>query len=98
MVRETLQAPFVVWTRWASAAGRTRVPRYYGFVAVGEQSLAELLVNQGLARTKGVRATGPTGEPASAVEQKLSALEQDAKQHKKGVWATSTLTYTSPNP
>lgn len=98
MVRETLQAPFVVWTRWASAAGRTRVPRYYGFVAVGGQSLAELLVSQGLARTKGIRATGPTGEPAHAVEQKLSALEQDAKQHKKGVWATSTLAHTAPTP
>jgi endonuclease YncB( thermonuclease family) len=66
--------------------------------AVGGQSLAELLVSQGLARTKGVRATGPTGEPAHAVEQKLFTLEQDAKQHQNGVWAISTLTYTAPAP
>jgi endonuclease YncB( thermonuclease family) len=90
LVRERLRTPFVVWTRWASAAGRTKTPRYYGIVEVGGHTLAELLVSAGLARTKGVMATGPTGEPSHAVREALHALERDARQPKRGIWATST--------
>ena len=90
LVRERLRPPFVVWTRWASAAGRTKTPRYYGFVEVAGQSLAELLVREGLARTKGVTATGPTGTPSHSVRDPLQALERTAREHKRGVWATST--------
>jgi endonuclease YncB( thermonuclease family) len=90
LVRERLRTPFVVWTRWASAAGRTKTPRYYGVVEVEGQNLAELLVREGLARTKGAMATGPTGEPARVVQERLQALERTARQHKRGVWATST--------
>ena len=90
MVREQLQTPFVVWTRWASAAGRTKTPRYYGFVEVEGHSLAELLVSAGLARTKGVTATGPMGEPSHVVRDTLQALERTARQDKRGIWATST--------
>jgi endonuclease YncB( thermonuclease family) len=90
LVRERLQTPFVVWTRWASAAGRTKTPRYYGFVEVEGQSLAEILVSEGVARTKGVTATGPTGEPSHVVHERLQALERTAQQHKRGIWATSS--------
>jgi len=90
LVRERLRTPFVVWTRWASAAGRTKTPRYYGFVEVQGRSLAELLVSAGLARTKGVTATGPTGQPSPVVRDTLQALERTARQHKRGIWATST--------
>ena len=90
LVRERLQTPFVVWTRWASAAGRTKTPRYYGFVEGEGQSLAELLVSEGLARTKGVTAIGPTGEPSHVVQERLQALERTARQHKRGIWATSS--------
>ena len=90
LVRERLQTPFVVWTRWASAAGRTKTPRYYSFVEVEGQSLAELLVSEGVARTKGITATGPTGEPSHVVQARLQALERTARQHKRGIWATSS--------
>ena len=90
LVRERLHTPFVVWTRWARAGGGTTIPRYYGFVEVEGQSLAELLVSEGLARTKGVRATGPTGVPAHVVQDTLQALERTAREHKRGIWATST--------
>ena len=40
LVRERLRTPFMVWTRWARAPGGTT--RYYGFVEVEGQSLAEL--------------------------------------------------------
>src|SRR5207249_7660389 len=75
LVRERLHTPFVVWTRWASAGGRTKIPRYYSFVEVEGHSLAELLVSEGMARTKGVMAIGPTGEPAHVVQERLQALE-----------------------
>src|SRR6266849_1158574 len=76
LVRERLHTPFVVWTRWASAGGRTKTPRYYSFVEVEGHSLAELLVSEGMARTKGVIAIGPTGEPAHVVQERLQALER----------------------
>ena len=90
LVRERLQTPFVVWTRWASTAGRTKTPRYYGGVEVEGQSLAVLLVSAGLARTKGVTATGPTGQPSHVVRDTLQAFERTARQAKRGIWATST--------
>ena len=88
-VQETLRTPFIVWTRRASAGGRSRFPRYYGFVEVGNQGLAELLVNKGLARTKGVTAASPNGEPSRVLRGKLEALERDARQQRRGVWAAS---------
>ena len=90
LVRERLQAPFMVWTRWASAGGRTKTPRYYGFVETEGHSLAALLVSAGLARTKGVTATGPTSEPLHVTRDTLQALERTARQDKRGIWATST--------
>jgi len=90
LVRERLRTSFVVWTRWASVVGRTQMPRYDGGVAVEGHNLAALVVSAGLARTKGVMATGPTGAPSHVVREKLPALERDARQHQRGMWATST--------
>ena len=94
VVRQRLQTPFTVWTRWASAGGRTKTPRYYGFVEVEGHSLAELLVREGLARMKGVTATGPTGE-SRVVRETLETLERTAKAHKRGIWATSIADQTT---
>ena len=89
LVRDTLREPFTVWTRYASAAGRSKEPRYYGFVLVGTNALDELLVSKGLAQPKGVRPNLPTGEKAAAHLQRLSALEADAKRQRVGLWASS---------
>lgn len=88
-VRELLQKPFVVETRWASAAGRSRQTRYYAFVEVGGKGLAEVLVGQGLARTKGVFTKLPTGEQAKAYAERLDQLEREAKQKRLGVWGSA---------
>jgi endonuclease YncB( thermonuclease family) len=91
--KETVQAmldvPFVVWTRWASAAGRSREPRFYALVEVGGKRLTEVLVSQGLARTKGVMVKLPTGEKAKAYVEMLEALEREGQQKRLGVWASS---------
>lgn len=86
-VRDILQKPFVVWTRWATARGSSRVPRYYGFVEVGGKGLAELMVSKGLARTKGVKSKLPTGEKSKVYVERLHALERDAQQRGIGIWA-----------
>ena len=88
-VQEILRDPFVVRTRWASAAGRGKETRYYALVEVGGQSLAEVLVSQGLARTKGVSPNLPTGERAKAYVERLEALEGEARQRRLGIWASS---------
>ena len=89
VVRDALQQPFVVWTRWASAPGRNKEGRFYGMVEVGGKGLAELLVSKGLARTKGVTANLPTGEKSKVYVQKLQALEREAKEKRIGAWAGS---------
>jgi len=86
--RELLREPFVVRTRWANAAGRARETRYYGLVEVGGRNLAELLVIEGLARTKGVAPNLPSGEKAGAYMKKLESLEREARQKRLGAWAS----------
>lgn len=87
--REILRGPFTVRTRWASAAGGGREPRYYSFVEVGTNDLATLLVAQGWARIKGVTATLP-GQTSSAFAAKLRGLETEARAKRLGIWKTST--------
>ncbi len=88
-VRELLLEPFVVRTRRASAASRSKEPRYYGFVEVGGKSLAELLVSQGLARTKGIAPNLPTGEKGKAYVERLEMLEREAREKRLGIWVSS---------
>ncbi len=88
-VQEILREPFVVRTRWASAAGRGKETRYYALVEVGGRSLAEVLVSQRLARIKGVTLNLPTGKKAKAYVERLEALEREARQKRLGIWASS---------
>jgi endonuclease YncB( thermonuclease family) len=89
-VRELLQKSFLIRTRWATAGGRGRESRYYVIVEIDEKNLGEILINEGLARTKGVAPNLPTGEHAGAYMQRLESLEADARQKKIGAWSTST--------
>ena len=88
-VRELLRDPFVVWTRWASAAGRGKETRYYGIVEINGKDLAEALVSKGLARAKGVTVNGPRGQKTKVRFEKLRRLEEDARIRRAGVWANS---------
>jgi endonuclease YncB( thermonuclease family) len=90
-VQETLQRPFAVWTRWASGGGQTKVPRFLGFVEVGELDLAEMLLSIGLARNKGVTAKNPRGISSKEALPRLHAMEQEARRQRRGAWATSNL-------
>jgi endonuclease YncB( thermonuclease family) len=83
-VREMLREPFVVWTRWAKAPGRGT--RYYALVQMGDKSLVEVLVSQGLACAKGVTPNLPTGENGKAYMERLRTLESEARQKRLGIW------------
>src|SRR5438477_5137491 len=78
--KELLQKPFVVWTRWSTAGGRGRESRYYVIVEVDGKDLSEILINEGLARTKGVSIESPSGEKAKAHMERLDELESAARE------------------
>ncbi len=88
-VQALLQKPFILRTRWASASGRSRETRYYAMVEIDGKSLAEILVSEGLARTKGVAPNLPSGEKSSAYMERLDALEQEARQKRVGAWSSA---------
>jgi len=87
-VQETLREPFTIVTRWAIAGGRSKEPRYYGFVIIGTNSLDELLVSKGLALPKGMAPNLPSGEKASEHIANLRALEIIAKRLRTGLWSS----------
>ncbi len=89
-VANALAKPFVVHTRWSGAGGRSKETRYSALVEFGGKSLAEMLVSQGLARTKGVAVNLPNGENGKAYFERLEALETTAHANRVGAWATST--------
>jgi endonuclease YncB( thermonuclease family) len=88
-VRDLLQQPFSVSTKWSVAGGRSKELRYYGLIEVGGKRLTEILVSEGLARTKGVVVNLPSGEKATSYLAKLRGLEREAKNQRKGIWAHS---------
>jgi endonuclease YncB( thermonuclease family) len=96
--KELLQKPFLIWTRWATAGGRGRESRYYVIVEVDGKSLGEILVSEGVARTKGVAPNLPSGEHAKAYMERLDDLESAAREKHLGAWATSPTQTPSPSP
>ena len=97
-VKELLQKPFVIWTRWATAGGRGRESRYYAIVELDGKNLAEILIGEGLARTKGVSAVSPSGEKGKEFMERLDDLENSAQAKHLGAWATSKSETASPMP
>ena len=88
-VREILQEPFSVDTRWAVAGGRSKELRYYALVEARGKRLIEVLLSEGLARTKGVVVNMPKGEKATGYLARLRGLEREARNQGTGIWANS---------
>jgi endonuclease YncB( thermonuclease family) len=97
-VKELLQKPFALWTRWSTAGGRGRESRYYVIVEVDGKNLAEILVSEGLARTKGTSAPLPTGEKGKEFMEHLDDLENAGRAKHVGAWTTSKTEAAPPTP
>ncbi|HEX3817605.1 MAG TPA: helix-hairpin-helix domain-containing protein [Chthoniobacterales bacterium] len=87
--REKLSQPFSVETCRQDALGRSHLPRYYAFVEIGNDDLAEDLVRNGLARVFGAKTHAPDRPSPDAERRKLQQLERDAKSEKIGAWGAS---------
>jgi endonuclease YncB( thermonuclease family) len=91
LVRQMLQAPFTVWTRWGNAGGRSKERRYYTLVQVDHKWLDETLVSKGLARRKGVITNLPDGQNWRVHADKLDVLEAETKKQHLGAWGGSRV-------
>lgn len=80
---------FSVYTRWASALGSSKQPRYYAIIEVEGRGLAEVLVENGFARLHGISVNYPDGTKAGSYITGLAVLEQTAKERKAGAWTNS---------
>lgn len=90
LMKYLLAEPFTVITRWHSAQGRSKIPRFYAFVRVDGKDLGEELIKHGLARVYGVRATTPEGEKATEYRARLLKMEDEARLTKQGAWEFSS--------
>ena len=87
-VRELLAKPFTVHTRWASALGRSRLPRFYATITTADgKDLGEELLALGLAREQGQRMEPPSREKTDDYKRKLRRIEADAKSSRAGIWS-----------
>ena len=84
-----LKNGFNVYTQWEDAGGSSELPRYYGVVKAGNDDLAELLVEQGLARVYGATTPLPDGTSIDTFFQRLRQLEARAKRRKAGGWSSA---------
>jgi endonuclease YncB( thermonuclease family) len=89
LAHNVLGGAFIVQTKMANAPGRSSDPRFYGLIQVGGRYLHEALLAEGLARVKGVPTTLPDGTKSSEYLKRLRALENQAHNERKGVWARS---------
>lgn len=89
-VAQTLSRPFTLHTAFASAPGRSKMPRIYANITTSDaQDLGEELVKRGLARAKGMARALPDGTSASDQQLHLSDLEAAAMLARQGIWSLS---------
>lgn len=86
-VENVLKNPFTVYTQWEDAGGSSQMPRYFAVVKIGADDLAELLVENGLARIYGASTPLPDGTSIDTFFQRLRQLEARAKRRKAGAWS-----------
>lgn len=88
--REVLSKPFTVHTSHAKALGGASSERIYAFVVTSTgRDLAELLVENGFARSFGVKRERYDKLPASEVEFRMRDLEISAMLGTRGIWSES---------
>ena len=84
--KEKLGAEFTVRTSMHGARGQSQMERYYAFVETSSGNLAELLVENGLARVYGAEAKPVGLSHVNRQWARLERLEREAKNDKRGAW------------
>ena len=88
--RSQLSEPFTVYTAKASAPGRSKGGRFYGFVKTAEgKDLATLLVTRGYARAYGVGCKTPDGISRREMTARLADTENAAMLSRAGIWSAT---------
>ena len=89
-VENILSEPFVIYTSYAKALGRSFGGRIYGFVKTSDgRYLSDMLVENGLARVHGQTRENPDGMASELILQKLRDLETAAILRRAGIWKES---------
>ena len=89
-VKGILAKPFLVYTSFASALGRSAKGRVYGIIITADgNDLGSLLVKNGFARTYGIGRKTPDGIPRDEMIERLRDLEASAMLKRIGIWAES---------
>jgi endonuclease YncB( thermonuclease family) len=83
---QKLKQPFIVYTAWEDAKGRSRIPRHFAMIRAGDKFLSEWLVRNGHARVYGYPKDLPDGTSKWTHREKLQKLEKSAKHSGKGAW------------
>jgi len=85
--RETLEKPFTLHTAFATAPGRSAVPRIYAMITAADgRDLGQALVGAGLARNRGMSRSLPDGTPGADHALVLGDLEAGAMLGRRGIW------------
>lgn len=88
--QKALAEPFTVHTAYATAPGRSSRSRTYAFVTTSRgEDLAELLVLNGLARSKGLGRKTPSDVSRDETMEFLKDLESGAMLQRLGIWEKS---------
>jgi len=88
--KEVLAKPFTLYTSHAKALGGATSKRIYAFVVTSTgRDLAELLVENGLARNFGVKRQRYDGISHTEVEMRLRDMEISAMLANRGIWQES---------
>lgn len=85
---QILSKPFTVHTTFATALGRSSIPRNYGMVTTADgKDLGRLLVEKGLARAYGAKRQTPDGVAGDEMGKRLQDVELGAMMERVGVWS-----------
>lgn len=85
--------PFTVHTALAEALGRSKKPRIYGMITLEDgRDLAQVLVDEGFARIKGLGRATPTGIGTEEYSTFLQDRELVAALGRKGCWGLTDPT------
>ncbi|HSP42527.1 MAG TPA: thermonuclease family protein, partial [Luteolibacter sp.] len=84
----SLQEPFTLHPRFAKGGGDPEFERFLGYITLADgKDLGSLLVQQGLARARGIISTMPDGMSVVEARGMLQDLEIQALKKDRGIWA-----------